>query len=120
MSLKYLKNAGQNDYLQAVIQAIMEDDLLTKFLTQKEYKIEGKSQPFLDCLSKAWTSFYQEDLNFLEGKNDFVDMNYLVMFLRQTFNPNKSHDVVEFLKYFFAKLQAEAEFSLINFNSVFY
>ena len=65
-SIKIMINAGQNDFMQAVMQSLICFRELLVYFLNKEYEVTGAQQQLCNKLSHFCTTYFLKDLKGLE------------------------------------------------------
>ena len=81
-STKIMINAGQNNFIQAVMQSLICFRELLVYFLNKEYEITGADQPLCNLLSHLCTTYFLKDLKGLEQTT--FDLGFMADYLAPT------------------------------------
>ena len=101
--------AGKNDYLQAVLQPMMDMEKFVQFILLKKYK-NGNKAPLCDKLDKLMKMFFQRELeNTGKNQNEHNISKFRKYATKNGFKKGFRQDPQRFLEFMLDEIKKEAK-----------
>lgn len=114
---KYMEEAGVNDFIQAILQPMMDYPLFTEYFLLKKYEKEEDAQilqPACTMLTRVCKVFFQKDLKLINGLK--VNMDFVEEHLEPEFVTGGKNGAVEFFEHIWKEIKYETGFNRLMMN----
>lgn len=115
-ALKVMTQAGENDYLQAVLQPVMDIPELAEYMIMHKFKTEPnkkEKQIFCEMLSTLYKIMFQKQFEVL-GEDHEITIDFIMHKIRRRFSPEQKHDAFVFFEHLVNRITGEIGFNHEN------